>query len=139
MSGTTSLSNASGVVHCSSMSRSSSDRTRGTTSASAAAMVGHGSSAGANPCSDRSIQRGTAAAIASANAVACSCTAVRIRALSVFEGIVYHCVCVDAARPCKPTLEVDARTMEGDLDAGPLLVTVADYARMVGDADEVKR
>jgi hypothetical protein len=37
-----------------------------------------------------------------------------------------------------PTLEVDARTQEGDLDAGPLLVTVADWARMVGDADAAK-
>ena len=51
----------------------------------------------------------------------------------------YHCVCVDPARPCRPTLEVDARTMEGDLDAGPLMVTVADWARMVGDADAAKR
>ena len=57
----------------------------------------------------------------------------RIRALSVFEGIVYHCICVDPSRPCRPTLEVDARTQEGDLDAGPLMVTVADYAVMVGD------
>ncbi|HEX7167113.1 MAG TPA: hypothetical protein VF230_09040, partial [Acidimicrobiales bacterium] len=36
-------------------------------------------------------------------------------------------------------LEVDARTTEGDLDAGPLLVTVADWARMVGDPDAAKR
>ena len=26
---------------------------------------------------------------------------VRIRALSVFEGIVYHCVCVDPSNPCR--------------------------------------
>ena len=45
----------------------------------------------------------------------------------------YHCHPVDLTNPCKPTLEVDARTQPGDLDAGPLLVTVADYARMVGD------
>lgn len=51
----------------------------------------------------------------------------------------YHCVCVDGSRPCRPTLEVDARTQEGDLDAGPLLVTVADYARMVGDAAQARR
>ena len=57
---------------------------------------------------------------------------VRIRALSVFEGVVYHCHAVDTANPCRPTLEVDAITREGDLDQGPLLVTVADYARMVG-------
>lgn len=54
-------------------------------------------------------------------------------ALSVFEGVVYHCHPVDLSNPCKPTLEVDARTQPGDLDAGPLLVTVADYARMVGE------
>ena len=63
----------------------------------------------------------------------------RIRALSVFEGIIYHCVCIDNARPCRPTLEVDARTMEGDLDAGPLMITVADYGRMVGDVEQAKR
>jgi hypothetical protein len=58
---------------------------------------------------------------------------VRIRALSVFEGVVYHCYAVDTTHPCRPTLEVDARTQPGDLDAGPLLVTVADWARMAGD------
>ena len=62
----------------------------------------------------------------------------KIRALSVFEGLVYHCVAVDTTNPCRPTLEVDARPQEGDLDAGPLLVTVADWARMVGDPDTVK-
>ena len=56
----------------------------------------------------------------------------RIRALSVFEGVVYHCDVVDRRHPCRPTLEVDALTREGDLDRGPLLVTVADYARMAG-------
>jgi hypothetical protein len=62
----------------------------------------------------------------------------KIRALSVFEGIVYHCVAVDVSNPCRPTLEVDARTQEGDLDAGPLLVTVADWAGMVADEATVK-
>jgi hypothetical protein len=62
----------------------------------------------------------------------------RIRALSVFEGIVYHCFVVDPSHPERPTLEVDARTQEGDLDAGPLLVTVADWARMVGDPEAAK-
>lgn len=56
----------------------------------------------------------------------------RIRALSVFEGVVYHCVAVSADHPCRPTLEVDARTQPGDLDAGPLLVTWGDYVRMAG-------
>jgi hypothetical protein len=66
---------------------------------------------------------------------------VRIRALSVFEGIVYHCICVDRAAPCRPVLEVDAVLRPGDADAeaGPLLVTVADYMVMVGDADTAQR
>ena len=56
----------------------------------------------------------------------------KIRALSVFEGVVYHCYAVDDSNPCRPTLEVDALTRPGDLDAGPLLITVADYMRMAG-------
>lgn len=58
----------------------------------------------------------------------------RIRALSVFEGIVYHCWPVDRTHPCRPTLEVDAVLREGDADAGagPLLVAVPDYIAMVG-------
>ena len=58
----------------------------------------------------------------------------RIRALSVFEGVVYHCYALDTDHPCRPVLEVEARTQPGDLDAGPLLVTVADYMRMAGPA-----
>ena len=49
----------------------------------------------------------------------------RIRALSVFERIVYHCVCIDAHDPVRPLLEVDAILRDGDAD-GPLLVTIAD-------------
>ena len=58
----------------------------------------------------------------------------RIRALSVFEGVVYHCWCVDAANPCRPTLEVEAVLRPGDADAtsGPLLLSVADYLTMLG-------
>jgi len=55
----------------------------------------------------------------------------RIRALSVFERIVYHCHCVDPTDPGRPTLEVDALLRDGDAD-GPLLVAGADYKRMVG-------
>jgi hypothetical protein len=62
----------------------------------------------------------------------------RIIALSVFEGVVYHCHAQDLRNPCRPTLEVDARTMPGDLDAGPLLITVAEYIRMLGDGDEAR-
>jgi hypothetical protein len=66
---------------------------------------------------------------------------VRIRALSVFEGIVYHSACVDPANPCRPTLEVDALLRPGDADAesGPLLLTVAEYAVMVGDEARARR
>ena len=56
----------------------------------------------------------------------------RIRALSVFEGVVYHCYAVSDDNPCRPVLEVDARTGPGDLDSGPLLVTWGDYVRMAG-------
>ncbi len=59
----------------------------------------------------------------------------RIRALSVFEGVVYHCWAADAANPCRPTLEVEAVLRPGDADAeaGALLLPVADYLTMVGD------
>jgi len=63
---------------------------------------------------------------------------VRIAALSVFEGVIYHCHPLDLRNPARPTVEVDARTQPGDLDSGPLLLTVADYARMVGDARTVR-
>jgi len=55
----------------------------------------------------------------------------RIRAASVFERIVYHCWCIDAGEPGRPMLEVEALLRDGDAD-GPLMVTVADYKRMVG-------
>jgi hypothetical protein len=65
---------------------------------------------------------------------------VRIRALSVFEGVVYHCWCTDNSNPCRPTLEVEALLREGDADAtsGPLLLTVSDYIAMVGSLDEAR-
>ena len=58
----------------------------------------------------------------------------RVLALSVFEGVVYHCAAVDVAHPCRPTLEVDALLRDGDADAstGPLLLPVADYIAMLG-------
>ena len=61
-----------------------------------------------------------------------------IRALSVFEGIVYHCALVDGANPCRPTLEVDAVTREGDVDDGPILLPLADYITMAGGPDVVR-
>ena len=59
----------------------------------------------------------------------------RIRALSVFEGIVYHSALVDAAQPCRPRLEVDAIIRPGDADeeSGPLLLSVAEYSVLVAD------
>jgi hypothetical protein len=63
----------------------------------------------------------------------------RIRALSVFEGVVYHCTCVDARMPCTPTLEVDALLRPGDADVGPLLITVADYLTLSGDPEATRR
>jgi hypothetical protein len=56
---------------------------------------------------------------------------VRVLATSVFERVVYHCVCVDDRDPAHPVLEVDALLREGDAD-GPLLLAVADYKRMAG-------
>lgn len=60
-----------------------------------------------------------------------------VRALSVFERIVYHCVLVDGTNPCRPTLEVDAVLREGDAD-GPLLLSVADYATLAGGPDRIR-
>ena len=65
---------------------------------------------------------------------------VRIRAVSVFEGVVYHCWCVDPTSPCRPTLEVEAVLRPGDADAeaGPLLLSVADYVAMAGGPDRAR-
>lgn len=59
----------------------------------------------------------------------------RIRAMAVFEGVVYHAVVVDSARPCNPTLEVDAVLRPGDADLGPLLLPVPEYVTMAGGPD----
>ena len=55
-----------------------------------------------------------------------------IRALSVFESVIYHCALVDPTHPCRPTLEVEAVTRPGDVDDGPLLLPVAEYVVMAG-------
>ncbi len=55
--------------------------------------------------------------------------------MSVTEGVVYHCWAVDRSRPCRPELEVDAAVQPGDVDAGPLLLSVADYIFMAGGID----
>lgn len=59
----------------------------------------------------------------------------RIRALSVFESVVYHCVLVDPAHPCRPTLEVEALLRAGDADGGPILLSVAEYVAMAGGVE----
>lgn len=59
-----------------------------------------------------------------------------IRALSVFEQVVYHSSLVDAGNPCRPTLEVDAVLRPGDAD-GPLLLPVAEYVMMAGGIEQV--
>ncbi len=56
----------------------------------------------------------------------------KIRAMSVFEGIVYHCACLDPSNPDKPTLEIDAVVRGGDVDEGPVLLPWADFIYMVG-------
>jgi len=57
---------------------------------------------------------------------------VKIRAYSVFEGIVYHCAVLDRSHPCRPTLEVEAVLREGDADQGPILLPLAEYVLMAG-------
>jgi hypothetical protein len=66
---------------------------------------------------------------------------VKVRALSVFEGVVYHCWATDTSNPCRPTLEVEAVLRPGDADAaaGALLLPVADYLTMVGDLAVARR
>lgn len=52
----------------------------------------------------------------------------------MFEGVVYHCWPIDTDQPGRPTLEVEAvlRPGDADADAGPLLLSVADYIVMAG-------
>ena len=61
-----------------------------------------------------------------------------IRAVSVFEGVVYHCYALDTTNPCRPTLEVEAVIRPGDADEGPLLLTMSDYVLMAGGRDAVR-
>ncbi|WP_436794897.1 hypothetical protein [Actinospongicola halichondriae] len=56
----------------------------------------------------------------------------KIKAMSVFEGIVYHSVCLDPSHPERPTLEVEAVLRDGDVDDGPVLLPWADFVYMVG-------
>ena len=61
-----------------------------------------------------------------------------IRGVSVFESIVYHSYVVAADHPCRPTLELEAVVRAGDVDAGPLLLSVAEYAVLAGGPDVVR-
>jgi len=63
---------------------------------------------------------------------------VKIRVLSVFEGVVYHCWAVDRRNPCHPQLEVEAVLRRGDADDGPLLLSVPDYIAMVGGRERAR-
>lgn len=53
--------------------------------------------------------------------------------MSVFEGIVYHSVCVDPTNPERPTLEVEAVVRDGDVDDGPVLLPWPDFVLMAGE------
>ena len=61
-----------------------------------------------------------------------------IRGVSVFEGIVYHSYVIDPSNPCRPTLEIEAVVRDGDVDAGPLMLSVAEWATLAGGPDVVR-
>jgi hypothetical protein len=58
---------------------------------------------------------------------------VRIRAVAVADRVVYNSYPVDFDHPSRPTLELDARVQDSDID-GPLLVPVPEWAVWVGAA-----
>jgi hypothetical protein len=57
---------------------------------------------------------------------------VRIRAIAIFESVIYNCYVTDSARPERPVLEVDALLRPGDADDGPLLLPVPTYMALLG-------
>jgi len=59
---------------------------------------------------------------------------VRIRALAVFERVIYNCVVTDGTRPERPVLEVDAVLRDGDAD-GALLLPAPTYIALIGGRD----
>lgn len=61
-----------------------------------------------------------------------------IRGVSVFESVVYHSYVVDPSSPCRPTLEIEAVVRDGDVDAGPLLLSLAEWATLAGGPDAVR-
>jgi hypothetical protein len=60
---------------------------------------------------------------------------VRLRAIAVFESVIYNCYMVDPDHPERPILEVDALLRPGDADEGPLLLPVPTYMALVGGPD----
>ena len=58
----------------------------------------------------------------------------RIRAIAVFERVVYNCIVTDGAHPERPILEVDAVMREGDGD-GALLLPAPTYIALLGGLD----
>jgi hypothetical protein len=61
-------------------------------------------------------------------------TRVRIRAIAVFERVIYNCFVTDPLRPERPVLEVDAVLRDGDAD-GPILLPAPQYMALVGGPD----
>src|SRR4051794_19473338 len=55
----------------------------------------------------------------------------RIRAIAVFERVVYQCHAVTLDRPARPILEVDAILREGDAE-GELLLPVPTFMALLG-------
>lgn len=62
----------------------------------------------------------------------------RIRAIAVFESVIYHCYLTDAANPSRPTLEVDAVLRPGDADDGPLLLPVPTFMALLGGPEPAR-
>jgi len=58
----------------------------------------------------------------------------RLRALAVFERVIHQCVVIDAVRPDRPVLEVDAILRDGDAD-GALLLPVPTFMALAGGPD----
>jgi len=61
----------------------------------------------------------------------------RIRAIAVFEWVVYQCHAVTVDRPERPVLEVDAVLRDGDAD-GELLVPVPMFMALVGGPEAAR-
>lgn len=58
----------------------------------------------------------------------------RIRAIAVFERVVYQCHAITLDRPERPVLEVDAILRDGDAE-GELLLPVPTFMALLGGPD----